>query len=69
MSGKQRVFVGRSEGLCEELLGGGGGKGQGVWREKSGGRKQEEGEEAVASSPSHKYGAGVTALAITPALF
>ena len=26
MSGKQRVFVGRSEGLREELLGGGGGK-------------------------------------------
>ena len=28
MSGKQRVFVGRSEGLREELLGGGGGKGK-----------------------------------------
>ena len=26
MSGKQRVFVGRSEGLHEELLGGGGRK-------------------------------------------
>ena len=26
MSGKQRVFVGRSEGLREELLGGGGGE-------------------------------------------
>ena len=28
MSGKQRAFVGRSEGLREELLGGGGGKGK-----------------------------------------
>ena len=28
MSGKQRVFVGGSEGLREELLGGGGGKGK-----------------------------------------
>ena len=41
----------------------------GVWREKSGGRKQEEGEVAVAPSPSYKYGAGVTAFAITPARF
>ena len=41
----------------------------GVWREKSGGRKQKEGEVAVASSPSYKYGAGVTAFAITPARF
>lgn len=41
----------------------------GVWREKSGRRKQKEGEVAVASSPSYKCGAGVTALAITPASF
>ena len=33
------------------------------------GRKQEEGEVAVAPSPSYKCGAGVTAFAITPALF
>ena len=41
----------------------------GVWREKSGRRKEREGEEAVATSPSYKCGAGVTAFAITPALF
>ena len=53
------------------------GKGQGVvsgrvgavWVRMYGGRKQEEGEVAIASSPSYKCGAGVTALAITPALF
>ena len=28
MSGEQRVFVGKSKGLREELLGGGGGKGK-----------------------------------------
>ena len=41
----------------------------GVWREKSGRRKEKEGEVAVAPSPSYKCRAGVTAFAITPAHF
>ena len=41
----------------------------GVWIRTYGTQKQQEGEVAVASSPSYKCGAGVTALAITPASF
>lgn len=37
--------------------------------ESIGGRKQKEGEVAVAPSPSYKCEAGVTAFAITPAHF
>ena len=37
MSEKQRVFVRRSEGLREELLGGGGGKGVAL---RAGGRRR-----------------------------
>ena len=41
MSGKQRVFVGRSEGLHEELLGGGGRKGKACGGERvAGGNKK-----------------------------
>ena len=46
--------IGKGCGVVCRVAGGGGGKGQGVWREKSGGRKQEEGEVATASSPSYK---------------
>lgn len=68
-AGSEVAWHGKGRGVVCREVGGGGGKGQGVWREKSGGRKQEEGEVAVASSPSYKCEAGVTTFAITPATF
>ena len=44
----------KGRSVVRREVGGGRGKGQGVWREKSGGRKQEEGEVATAPSPSYK---------------
>lgn len=73
---KERKSGGRSEGARRERGGVASGEARrcewevgGVWREKSGRRKEREGEEATAPSPSYKCGAGVTALAITPAHF
>ena len=46
--------MGKGQGVVCKKVGGGRGKGQGVWRVKSGARKQKEGEVDVASSPSYK---------------
>ena len=56
-----RVYVGEARGFGRRVQGHALGGAwrleqgvEGVWREKYGGRKQEEGEVAVASSPSYK---------------
>ena len=68
-AGSWEAWHGERRGVVCKKVGGGRGKGQGVWREKSGTQKQQEGEVATAPSPSYKCGAGVTAFAITPARF
>ena len=46
--------MGKGQGVVCRKVGGGRGKEHGVWREKSGGRKRQEGEVATAPSPSYK---------------
>ena len=53
-AGSAVAWHGKGCGVVCREVGGGRGKGQGVWREKSGEQKEKEGEVAVASSPSYK---------------